>query len=331
MGRALLGVTPGTSQPAMPQTVEIAHSANATQCRNGMLSTQRPGRIAAAVYYPAQQDSTDVKRPIDGSISRGARHPLLLYAHGKRRWLTCPEHVPPGLDSALSDPGQDFRRVDRLLSHVASHGFVVAAPDLGWLVETYEEGGWDGVGGLPRARILVALHAALAERAQAWFGGRLDLERLGLIGHSTGALACLAALERLGQVKALGLLAPAAKDEFPAYRSPATLIVTSSIDLQLVRDPADLYRAAPPPKVMVSLEGANHLGFTELCTEDNRTCIDGDPPGLIKRDLQQDVAAAYLAAMMRLQLSGDQSMRRYLDGSAQMDSRLPVRITADWR
>lgn len=330
VGRALLGVTPATAQPAMPAAVEISHRpGNAIHCANGMLSAERPGRIAAALHYPAREDSTDVERPIADWIDRSRRHPLVLYAHAKRRWLTCPEHVPPGLDSSLSDPGQDFRRAERLLSHIASHGFVVAAPDLGWLVETFEEGDWDGVGGLPRARILVALHAALAEHAGGWFGGALDLGRIALVGHSTGAAACLAANERLKGVRALGLIAPGVDDALrpKARRSPATLVIASSLDLQLARDPALVYREARRPKLMVRLEGANHLGFTELCTDDNRACIDGEPPASIARAVQQDVAASYLAVFLRHYLAGERSMRRYLAGKPALGT--PVTVTAE--
>ena len=61
------------------------------------------------------------------------------------------------------------------------------------------------------------------------------------------------------------------------------------------------------PKVLVRLDGANHLGFTDLCTEDNKVCMDGEPPAQMDRAKQQDLAATYLSAMARMFLLGDRS------------------------
>jgi len=309
VGRALLGVTPGTQRPAMPAEADLSdRSENTIQCKNGPLAAKRPDSIAAQLWYPAREESQDFSRNIPRHSGRGP-YPLILYAHAKRRWLTCPEHIPDPLDGELADYSRDFRRADRMLSHIASHGFVVAAPDLGWLAETFEVGDWQ-VDGLPRTRILRTLHEYLASRAGAW---HLDMERIGLVGHSTGGAAVLA-LQEFVPPKFIGLIAPGGDERILAKvaKSPATLVIVSSLDLQLVRDPELVYRDAPEPKVLVRLEGANHLGFTDLCSEDNQKCMDGEPPALMDRNHQQDIAAAYLSAMARLHLRGEKSMRAFL-------------------
>ena len=298
----------------MPEGVDISdREENHVRCPKGILAARRPADIAAQVWYPAKQDSNDVLRPVPDLVSpRGGRFPLILYAHAKRRWLTCPEHIPAPLDTAFSDYSQDFRRADRMLSQLASQGFVVAAPDLGWLVETFELGDWTEPNGLPRARILRALHQHLLRNARNW---RVDFERIGLIGHSTGGAAVLSLLEMVPQVKFVGLIAPGGPEHVLAKsrRSPATMVIAASIDLQLVHDPVDyVYKPAPNPKVLVRMEGANHLGFTDLCSEDNRMCMDGDPPGLMDRATQQNLAASYLSAMARLYLLGDKSAEAVL-------------------
>jgi predicted dienelactone hydrolase len=290
VGRALLGVTPGTQRLPLPAMIDLStRGENTVQCKNGPLSARRPAEIAAQLWYPAKEESRDFSREL--AIARPA--PLILYAHAKRRWLTCPEHIPEPLPSAFSDYSLDFQRTDRMLSHLASHGFVVAAPDLGWLAETFELGDWEGVGGLPRARILKEVFDYLKPRPG------IDTRRIGLVGHSTGGAAVLALQEQLPATRFIGLIAPGGEETIlkKAAQSPATLVIVSTLDLQLVRDPVLVYRDARDPKVLVRIDGANHLGFTDLCSEDNKVCIDGDPPGLIDRNRQQDLAAGYLAAM----------------------------------
>jgi dienelactone hydrolase len=305
VGRALLGVTPGTVRPTVPASVDISdRGENTIQCPQGPYTAKRPAEIAAQLWYPARIETGDVGVPVEQNLA-GGPFPLILYAHAKRRWLTCPEHIPEPLPAWYTDYGQDFQRADRLLSQLASHGFVVAAPDLGWLVETFETGDWDGVGGLPRARIMLALHEHLAAKAKLW---RIDMSRIGLVGHSTGGGACLALLDRLKNVRFTGLIAPGGDEKWlaNAARSPATLVILATLELQLVHDPVKyIYEVAPRPRVLVRIEGANHLGFTDLCSADNRVCMDGDPPGLIDRMRQQDIAARYVSAMARAYLYKD--------------------------
>lgn len=308
VGRALLGVTPGTRRPPTPAGIDVsARGENQISCKNGPVSAKRPPDIAAQIWYPSRQEHSVMETPIPESVAPGGPYPLILYAHAKRRWLTCPEHVHELLPSSYSDYSHDYRRVDKVLSHLASYGFVVAAPDLGWLVETFETGDWQGVGGLPRGRILLALHDYLSANAGPW---RIDPTRIGLVGHSTGGAAVLPLLEVMKGVKFVGLLAPGGTEAIlaKARLSPATMVIVSSLDLQLVHDPVEyVYKPAPNPKVLVRLEGANHLGFTDLCTEDNKVCMDGEPPASIDRAKQQELAATYLSAMARLYLLGDRT------------------------
>ncbi|HYG55709.1 MAG TPA: hypothetical protein VD965_10485 [Burkholderiales bacterium] len=309
MGRALLGVTPGTTRPPTPQGIDIsARGENTVLCKNGPVSARRPPEVACQVWYPAKVEMQDVQTPIAQAINPARpAYPLILYAHAKRRWITCPENVHERLSQGLADYTHDFRRADRLLSQLAAHGFVVAAPDLGWLVETFELGDWSGVGGLPRARILLAVYDYLQRNSRNW---RIDTSRLGLIGHSTGGAAVLSLPEKLPQTKFIGLIAPGGPEHVLAKvrRSPATMVIVSTLEQQLVHDPVKyLYDPAPSPKVLVRLEGANHLGFTDLCTEDNKVCMDGEPPAFIDRATQQNIAARYLSAMARLFILEDRS------------------------
>jgi hypothetical protein len=218
--------------------------------------------------------------------------------------------VPGRLERAFADHTRDYLRAGRILSHVASHGFVVAAPDLGWLLPMLESGAWDEPPSLARSRLLVALHEHLVAHP-AWFGGRADPRRLALFGHSTGAAACMSARPRLPQARLLGLLAPAAFDIPPKTPSPppVTLVIDGTRDTSQGVRPEVVFDHSPRPRVLVTLQGANHLGYTDLCSPDNRVCADRDMPGDIARDAQQDAAASLLAAAARLWLLGDLAMR----------------------
>ena len=310
--RAVLGVSAGTTRVAVPD--EVPFSSQLLRCSGTVSQVVRPDSIAAAVYCP---------------VTRG-RYPLILYAHAKRTRLYCPEDIPIGLDRSFFDHTRDYLRAARIHEHLASHGFVVVAPDLGWLMHMYEGGAWDAPPSLARSRLLVALYEHLAAHP-AWFGGRADLERLALFGHSTGGSACMSARQRLPHARLLGLLAPAAFDA--AVRTPdpppVTLVIAGSRDTSQGVRPDLVYEHSPRPRALIVLRGANHLGYTELCRADNRVCADLDTPGDIARDAQQDAAAAYLAAAARLVLLGDEAMRPYLEGRREIGARVTAEVRSE--
>ena len=338
VGRALLGTTPGTSAPLLPDRVHMGiNSLNTRACPNGpTLTAEQPLRIRASIYYPAIEESVDVGRRISSLLDHRHTWPVILYAHAKRKSITCPAEVKPGLDADLADFSADFRRVDRLLSHVASHGYVIVAPDLGWLMQTPEFAP-DPMNedNSPRAAILVALHDALQSNEGQWFDGQLNFQKLALFGHSTGAAGCLIARRHLPMVGLLGLIAPAIVDEgilALAEEAPTTLVIAGSRDVVQGANPDVVFARLRRRKILVHMEGANHLGFTELCSVDNQVCMDTDPPGAVSRIVQQEVAAAYLVAAARLFLDGDSSMRPYLDGTADTGAaNIGPPVTVTWQ
>jgi hypothetical protein len=309
--RVLLG-RGGTTRVPVPE--EVPFSSQLIRCEPGIAQVVRPDAVTGAAYYPETP----------------GRYPLILFAHAKRTRLYCPEDLPAGLNRAFADHTRDFLRPERVLSHVASHGFVVVAPDLGWLMHMFEGGAWDAPPSLARSRLLVALYRHL-EAHPEWFGGRADPGRLGLFGHSTGAAACMTARQRLPAARLLGLLAPAAFDRPVETPDPpaVTLVIAGSHDTEQGVRPDLVFEHSPRPRAMVVIRGANHLGFTALCAADNRVCADLDAPGEISREVQQATAAAYLAAAARLVLRGDEAMRPYFEGRRDIGARARVEVRSE--
>jgi chlorophyllase-like protein len=327
VGHAVLGITPDTS--ALPLPNSVRPSRTVTTCRSGDPITISPSSpLLVSVYYPAASTSNSVAQPINihfGDKQKfpyrdRVQFPLMLYAHA-RRLPVCPEALPEGAARELLDISQDFRRVETVLRHVASHGCVVMAPDLSGLTfsaNPFEE----------RAAVIVALYQHL-KTLPVNVLARLNLDSVILAGHSTGGGAALRARGNLlgagGPTPvAVGVLAPAVSSggmpsgeavSLSAAVSPAALLVIKGlIDRQVGSDPDTVYQAAKSPKGLVSIPGANHFGYTDICSRDNNACAAEDSSGTIKLLSQQVTAGGFLAALMRAYAWGDLLSLPYLRG-----------------
>lgn len=277
-----------------------------------------PDRILAAVYYPQHPPNVRdhrVSGPNPLNLPLGP-FPVLLYAHAVR--------FLPGACAGPYPPDRDFRTAHRMLKHVVTNGCVAVAPDLSWvppdlgsavsLEEAFDL----------RAQVLLAYFQYLVGLNVSLFARQLDLTRVFLVGHSTGAGACATAGRWLGSVSsfhalAYGFLAP----YFRHLSVPPgvdtnvrnLLVIGGGEDTASTTDPADSFAAAGPPKTLVTVPGANHFGYTHLCELDN-TCHPSvlGTAGTIPREGQQMTAAAYLAALLRWHAFADDTALPYLTG-----------------
>ena len=82
-------------------------------------------------------------------------------------------------------------------------------------------------------------------------------------------------------------------------------------------DPLGAFTAGGMPKTLVTIPGANHFGYTDLCDANNVCLPKGilDSAGAISRAQQQLAGGAYLAALMRYNALGDATMLPYLTGA----------------
>ena len=151
------------------------------------------------------------------------------------------------------------------------------------------------------------------------------MTRVVLVGHSTGGGACIEAGRTLSpyidlQSLAYGFLGPyfAGATPLPLVSTDIrnTLVMHGSLDMVTGADAMRVYNAAGSPKTSVTIPGANHFGYTDLCTLGNNcdAAVVPDPHGTISRDGQQRTAAAYLAALMRYYTLHDATAQPYLSG-----------------
>lgn len=274
-----------------------------------------PPSVKAAVYYPTVMSNENNTL----SIAQSGPFPVLLYAHAYRGGQSAL------VGSHMAD--RDFTSVATMLQHVTTYGCVCVAPDLSWLLD--DDWGLEVSPTntfLERAVVLVNYYEYLQSLNDSVFNKQLDFTRVLVVGHSTGAGGAVRAGGILGgfgrhlNALAYGLIAP----EFGGGSNANVhnlLVLGGTVDDQQDADPQGAFLAASAPKTLVTIPGANHFGYTDICPADN-SCDSGahllDENGTITRAAQQQTAAAYLAALLRYYIQGDSTVRPYLSGQQQI-------------
>jgi dienelactone hydrolase len=221
------------------------------------------------IWYPAaaQHAGLDVapgEMEARDAAAQPGSYPLILFSHssgGRRRQSTF------------------------LCTHLSSHGYIVAALDHSEAVapelarrdgETSEQKTARGAAWManrvPDVRFLLDY---LVDGA-AWDSeAKLDLARIGIVGHSLGGWTALAALEAEGRIGAVVALAPAGSSQprpgilparltFTWGRDVPTLYLVAEGDTSLpLAGMYELFERTPATKHMVILRRADHLHFMD--------------------------------------------------------------------
>jgi dienelactone hydrolase len=260
-----------------------------------------PTANAAISFYPATADGENA--PFVAS-----RFPLIIFGHAKRL--------------AGDDRRHDFRQVSEILAQLARWGFVSIAADLSWLLNN-----------IPAQQIALtdAGNYMLAEdsRSASPFRDKLRTDSMGVMGHSSGG----AAATRLGgsgvfPIAAMGLIAPVADTESIASFAPKPVLIIHGTRDSLTGygvgdQPLALFAAAGPKKHLVTIEGANHFGYTD-------ELYFADDTATISRADQQRIAKAFLTAFFRRYLMGITGVNdEYLNGSRIVETLEAFSITVE--
>jgi len=207
--------------------------------------------LPMAVWYPTTPDAGGPNAPL---AHDGRPFPLVIFGHALGSYNT---------------------QSTFLTTHLASHGYIVAAP--AFPLSSLGAPGGATVADVPAqvgdVTFVIDSFLAFASDAQNRFAGGVDAERIGLTGHSGGALTTLVAAYdahlREPRIKAAVAFAPPAcflqAGYFDAARVPL-LIVQGDRDLLV--DPAGdagaAYARAHPPRAFLLVHGGTHLGFADL-------------------------------------------------------------------
>jgi dienelactone hydrolase len=192
------------------------------------------------------------------------------------------------------------------LAHLASWGIAVIAPrSAGELFPDHAAFADD---------LLSALDWVVSEagpESRDWPGGPVDLQALGLSGHSMGGGAALLAAARDPAIRGVATLAaaesdPSAIDAAAGVVAPVLFVAAADDAITpLTEHQRPMFEAkATGPAQLRTIVGASHCGFLDLETALLSLVCD---EAAIGPDEQRRVTRAVLAAWLRYELAGDAS------------------------
>jgi predicted dienelactone hydrolase len=300
------------------------------------------------VWYPAVDDGATLFSVYDllvaGIVSDVAldnpavadgRFPLLVFSHGSN--------------------GVRFQSIF-LQEHLASHGFIVAAPD--------HVGNTASDAFLPNpppfeakdrpldvSLVIDEMLALGADPGDPFYGG-VDDERIGVLGHSFGGFTTLAMISgfqdvpRDDRVSAIMPISPAVgglSEELLAEVDVPTFVLGGTSDTVTPIDPNSVRafeETSGLPRWRVDIEAAGHNSFTEICLFFEVLADAGLPPAileillgnveqgcgpdLIPIEEAQQITKLYATSFFKTKLSHRVGFIRYLTRGYVQRADLPV-------
>jgi predicted dienelactone hydrolase len=244
---------------------------------NGSFPGAPDRTLLTAVWYPTAPDTTGTDAPL---AADGRPFPLVVFGH------------------AL---GSYSRQSMFLTTHLASHGYIVAAP--AFPLSQLGAPGGSTVADVPAqagdVSFVIDSFLGFARDAGNRFAGGIDADRIALAGHSGGALTTFVTTYdrnlREPRIKAAVPFAPPSCFLQPGYFDAVAvplLILQGDHDLlvDVVGDAGAVFARANPPKTLLVVHGGNHLGFADAGAGLGDTFVCGLFPD--RTDLTAQIAAA---------------------------------------
>jgi predicted dienelactone hydrolase len=259
-------------------------------------SEQRHLRVA--VWYPAppgtgpvdEQRRAVIDAPLDLS---GGPYPLVLFSHGSCGYAEQSLFLTP---------------------YLASHGFVVVAPD--HTGNTLFEFPACGTAAVQAASLVerpqdmeFVLERALAENedASSFLFGAIDPSRIGMTGHSFGGLTTYLVEALDPRVRVAIPMAPAVPAG--AHLEVPSLTMFGEVDTVVNNDRIRAaYEAARAPKLLVEVGDAGHFAFSDGCFPGP----DCDPPRTRTQAEANELVKRWVLPFLEVYLAGDQRYAPFL-------------------
>ena len=227
---------------------------------NGSYAGAPERTLPARVWYPTSPAADRQGTPVRNggaaasteSVASDGPFPIIGYAHG---------FLSSRIEAA------------DLKVHLASHGYVVIAPDFPLSNGTAPGGPTFGdLGNQPADLAFVMDAVAAMDGENADLARAVDSSRRGIMGLSLGGgttlIGAFHPVLHLDRIQAAVASAPVAcffGAAFYAHALPTVLLAGSADELvPLATGPGRAFEFAPPPVILVNLLGGNHLGFTGL-------------------------------------------------------------------
>ena len=276
-------VSTTTAAPAPTPTVDAYASRGPYAV--GVTTLQLPDGPLVEVWYPADASTSGTDTYDVRDFTPEAIRSLLTgdvpatFTIDAARDAAVLSELDNGVPLVLFSHGYTGMRVQSsfLTSHLASWGFVVAAPDHSSRDLTNVLGGTaSGDRAESVADLLGTLDLLTAASADAAspFHQLIDLDSVAAVGHSAGGGTVLgaAADERVdGYVSLASGAFDAALPDKPSFFMAGSLDAVVTV-AERTRPAFD---AAPSPKLLWVIEGAGHNAFDDFCTFGNGTGIIG--------------------------------------------------------
>ncbi len=298
-------ILPDLSFPADPAAPGPYAVGVTTRTFNRPLADGSVRPLETYIWYPAAPGGAPADDSLQATpeapVAFGGPFPLVIFSHGS---------------------GGSPRQSVFFTAHLASYGFVVAAPPHPGNTTTDCFPCDDPLGMVnsainrpPDVRFVTDALINLSGNGDSLLAGAVDGARVGISGHSFGAYTTLA-VEADGPpfLAGLAMSAPAERLQAPAVGQITlpTMIMSGDVDNVL---PPDQQRSvfdnltSSPIRYLLTLKGAGHMSFTDFCLPAFPGCRDGD----MAPQEAQTLINRYGVAFLLEYVAGDGRYSAYLD------------------